>query len=80
MLYSNNYENKYKFGIGASLPDIYSKELVMDSDIQTEVIWLHGSFSEFKNQFIWQLIEDLSFQYKKNLFGSFLQLPIVKVS
>ena len=80
MLYSNNYENKYKFGIEASLPDIYSKELVMDSDIQTEVIWLHGSFSEFKNQFIWQLIEDLSFQYKKNLFGSFLQLPIVKVS
>ena len=37
----------------------------MDSDIQTEIIWLHGSISEFKNQFMWQLIEELFLQCNK---------------
>ena len=65
MLYSNNYKDKDKFVIRVFLPDIYSKELVMDSDIQTGIIWLHGSISEFKNQFMWQLIEELFLQCNK---------------
>ena len=33
MLYSTNYERKDKFVIGVFLHDIYSKKLVMDSDM-----------------------------------------------
>ena len=56
MLYSTKYKDKDKFAIGVFLPDIYSKKLVMDSDIQTEIILLHGSFSELQNQFMLQQI------------------------
>ena len=34
MLYSNNYKGKDKFVIGVFLHDIYSKELVINNDIQ----------------------------------------------
>ena len=71
MLYSNNYKDKDKFVIGVFLHDTYSKELVMNSDIQTEIIWSDGPSSEFKNKFMQQLTEDLSLQYKKNYFGVF---------
>ena len=33
ILYSKNYKDKGKFAIGVFLPDRYTKELVMDSDI-----------------------------------------------
>ena len=79
MLYSTNHKGKDRFVIGVFLHNIYSKELVMDSEIQTEMTWSVGPSSEFKNQFKQQLIEDLSLQCKKKLFESFLQLPMVKV-
>ena len=56
MLYFTNYKGRDKFTIGVFLHDIYSKELVMDSDIQTEIIWSDGPSLEFKNQFMRQLI------------------------
>ena len=43
----------------------------MDNDIQTEIIWSDGSSSELKNQFMQQLIEDLSLQYKKKIIWKF---------
>ena len=42
----------------------------MDSDIQI-IIWSDGIFSEFKNQFMWQLIENLSRAYKKKIIWKF---------
>ena len=36
----------------------------MDSDIETEIIWSDGPSSEYKNQFMRQLIEDFSLQYR----------------
>ena len=71
MLYSTNYKGKDKFAIGVFLYDIYSEELVMDSDIETEIIWSDGPSSEFKNQFMRQLIEDFSLQYGKKLIWKF---------
>ena len=65
MLYPNNYKGKDKFAIGAFLRDIYSEELVMDSGIQTEIIWPDGPSLEFKNQFTGQLIEDCLFSLRK---------------
>ena len=59
MCYSNNYKGKDKFAIRVFLLDIYSKKLVMGSDIQTKIIWLDGPSSEFKNQFMQHLMEDL---------------------
>ena len=56
MLYFTNYKGRDKFTIGVFLHDIHSKELVMDSDIKTEIIWSDGPSSEFKNQFKRQLI------------------------
>ena len=70
MLYATNYKGKDKFPIGVFLCDIYSKELVMDSDIQI-IIWSDGIPSEFNNQFMWQLIEDLSRPYKKKIIWKF---------
>ena len=43
----------------------------MMSDIQTEIIWSDGPSSEFKNQFMQQLTEDLSLQYKKKIICKF---------
>ena len=74
MLYSTNYKGKDVFAIGVFLHDIYSEELVMDSDIQTEIIWSDGISSEFKNQFMRQLIEDLSLQCKKKFIWKFSAL------
>ena len=37
----------------------------------TEIIWSDEKFSEFKNQFMWQFIEDLSLQYKKIFIWKF---------
>ena len=71
MLYSTNYKGKDKFAIGVFLHDIYSEELVMDSDIETEIIWSDGPSSEFKNQFMRQLIEDFSLQYGKKFIWKF---------
>ena len=79
MLYSNNYKGKDKFAIGVFLHNIYSKELVLGSDMQTEINRSDGSSSEFKNQLMQHLIEDLSLQNKKKLYGSFPQPPMVKV-
>ena len=50
---------------------LYSKELLMDSEIQREIIWSVGPSWEFKNQFMQQLIEDLSLQYKKKINWKF---------
>ena len=63
--------------IGVFLHDIYSKELVMNSDIQTEIIWSDGPSSGFKNAAI---DKTCLFSIRKNLFGSFLELSMVKVS
>ena len=71
MLYSTNYNAKEKFVIGVFLCDIYSKKLVMDSDLQSEIIWSDGPSSEFKNQFMRQLIGDLSLQFKKKFIWKF---------
>ena len=43
----------------------------MLSGIQTGIIWSDGSSSEFKNQFMQQLIEDLSLQFKKKFIWKF---------
>ena len=50
---------------------LYSKELLMDSEIQREIVWSDGPSWEFKNQFMQQLIEDLSLQYKKKINWKF---------
>ena len=71
ILYSTNYKGKDKFEIRVFLCDIYSKELVVGSDLQTEITWLDRSFSQFKNQFMRQLIEDLSLQYIKKFIWKF---------
>ena len=71
MFYSTNFKGKDKSLIGVFLHDIYSKELVMDTDTQTEIIWSDGPSWEFKNQFIQQLIEVLSFHYKKKFISQF---------
>ena len=65
MLYPNNYKGKDKFAFGKILRDIYPKELVMDSGIQTEIIWSDGPSSEFKNQFTLHLIEDCLLSIRK---------------
>ena len=71
MFYSTNYKGKHKFAIGVFLCDIYSKELVIDSDIQTEIIWSDRTSSEFKNQFMQQLTEDFSLQNMKIFIWEF---------
>ena len=43
---SNNFKDKDKFMIGVFLPDVFSNELVMDSDIQTEIF---GCMDHFQN-------------------------------
>ena len=43
----------------------------MGSDLQTEITWLDRLFSEFENQFMRQLIEDLSLQYIKKFIWKF---------
>ena len=71
MLYSTNYKGKDKFAIGVFLHEIYLKEIVMDSDIQTKIIWSNRPSSEFKNRFMQQLIDNLSLQYKKKFIRKF---------
>ena len=69
--YTTNYKGKDKFAIAVFLCDIYSKELVVNSDIQTKIIWSDGPASvheAFMNQFMKQLIEDLALQYKKKVY------------
>ena len=64
MLYCTDYKGKDKWANGTFIEDIYEHFPTTD-DIRVEVIWSAGPVSEFKNQFMRQLLEILSLKYNK---------------
>ena len=47
------------------------KKIVTDSDILAEIMCSNCASSEFKNQFIYQMIEDISLEYMNTFISKF---------
>ena len=59
-VFCTNYKGKDKFSMGLFLQMIYNDYILPNDEVTTEVIWSDGPNSEFKNQFMCFLIQELS--------------------
>ena len=71
MMFCTNYKGKDKFSTGLFLDMIYNDYILPYEDIQTEVIWSDGPSSEFKNQYMRFLIQELSKKHGKPFIWKF---------
>ena len=59
-VFCTNYKGKDKFSMGLFLQMIYNDYILPNDEVTTEVIWSDVPNSEFKNQFMCFLIQELS--------------------
>ena len=71
MLFCTNYKGKDKFSTGLFFNIISRDHILPDHDVSTEVIWSDGPSSEFKNQFMNFLIQQLANKYQKPFIWKF---------
>ena len=68
---SRNYKGKDKFATGKFLDHLHENEIPEDDSIEKEIIWSNGPSSEFKNKFMWHLMETLSKKYATPVMWKF---------
>ena len=70
-LICTDYKGKYKFSNSTFVEYLYENELLNDGKVLNQVIWSDGPTAEFKNEFIRQLIQNLSLKYNTSFTWKF---------
>ena len=71
VLFCTNYKGKDKLSTGLHLNMFYRDHIFPSNEVETEVIWSDSYSSEFKNQYMRLLIQELSNKYKKTFIWKF---------
>ena len=71
MSFCTDYKGKDKLSTGVFLDTIYSDLVSPNEHIDTEIIWSDGPSSEFKNQYMCFLIQELSKKHGKPFIWKF---------
>ena len=71
MIFCTDYKGKDKFSTGVFLNMIYSDFMSPNDNVDTELIWSDDPSSEFKNQYMCFLIQELSKKHGKPFIWTF---------
>ena len=71
MMLCTNYKGKDKFSTGLFLNMLYNDYIPSNEHVSTKVIWSDGLSSEFKNQYMRFLIQELSKKHGKPFIWKF---------
>ena len=81
MMSCTNYKGKDKFSTGLLLNMLYNDFIPSNQHVSTKVIWSDGPSSQFKNQYMCFLIQELSKKHGKTIHFKILSnLPWQKHS
>ena len=71
MMFCTNYKGKDKFSTGLFPNMLYNDYILSNEHVSTKVIWSDGLSSEFKNQYMRFLIQELSKKHGKPFIWKF---------